>query len=384
MDNNSVSNVKKGVAVTVINVTREYEDGFKALDSVSMRIEKGEFFSLLGPSGCGKTTLLRIIAGFDSPDSGSVLFDDKNILSLPPEKRSSNTVFQTYALFPHLTVYDNIAFPLKLKKIDKKSIDEKVRSYVKLVQLEEHIDKKPNMLSGGQKQRVAIARALINEPSVLLLDEPLSALDAKLRQNLLVELDRIHDKVGITFIYVTHDQSEALSVSDRIAVMNHGKALQIGTPYEIYEAPATEFVARFIGETNIFDCEVLSCEAYKDEYMCKVYVPKLKAEVLVTDSEPQAVGAKLQFTIRPEKIQIVLSDEKITHNDNMNIFHGIVDEPVYSGFQSKFFVKLHNGEIIKVFKQHTTYLDDGPEIEWKDAVSIGWRAVDGYLVKEKD
>lgn len=385
MDNNgSVPDMKKGVSVTVQNVTREYEDGFKALDNVSMKIEKGEFFSLLGPSGCGKTTLLRIIAGFDSPDSGKVLFDDKNILSLPPEKRSSNTVFQTYALFPHLSVYDNIAFPLRLKKVDKATIDEKVRKYVNLVQLDEHIDKKPNMLSGGQKQRVAIARALINEPSVLLLDEPLSALDAKLRQNLLVELDRIHDQVGITFIYVTHDQSEALSVSDRIAVMNHGRALQIGTPYEIYEAPATEFVARFIGETNIFDCTVLSCEKYKDEYMCNVHVPALESDILVTDLEPQEVGANLQFTIRPEKIQIVLSDERITHNENTNIFHGIVDEPVYSGFQSKFFVKLQNGEIIKVFKQHTTYLDDGPEIEWKDSVSIGWRAIDGYLVKERD
>lgn len=159
MDNNSsVPDMKKGVSVTVQNVTREYEDGFKALDNVSMKIEKGEFFSLLGPSGCGKTTLLRIIAGFDSPDSGKVLFDDKNILSLPPEKRSSNTVFQTYALFPHLSVYDNIAFPLRLKKIDKATIDEKVRKYVNLVQLDEHIDKKPNMLSGGQKQRVAFAR----------------------------------------------------------------------------------------------------------------------------------------------------------------------------------------------------------------------------------
>lgn len=385
MDNNgSVPDMKKGVSVTVQNVTREYEDGFKALDNVSMKIEKGEFFSLLGPSGCGKTTLLRIIAGFDSPDSGKVLFDDKNILSLPPEKRSSNTVFQTYALFPHLSVYDNIAFPLRLKKVDKATMDAKVRKYVNLVQLDEHIDKKPNMLSGGQKQRVAIARALINEPSVLLLDEPLSALDAKLRQNLLVELDRIHDQVGITFIYVTHDQSEALSVSDRIAVMNHGRALQIGTPYEIYEAPATEFVARFIGETNIFDCTVLSCEKYRDEYMCNVHVPALDSDILVTDLEPQEVGASLQFTIRPEKIQIVLSDERITHNENTNIFHGIVDEPVYSGFQSKFFVKLQNGEIIRVFKQHTTYLDDGPEIEWKDSVSIGWRAIDGYLVKERD
>ncbi|HPY46037.1 MAG TPA: ATP-binding cassette domain-containing protein, partial [Sphaerochaeta sp.] len=222
----------KGVEVTVDRVTRSYGD-FKALDDVSVTIKRGEFFSLLGPSGCGKTTLLRIIAGFDYPDRGSVLFDNKDILPIPPDKRQSNTIFQTYALFPHLTVYENIAFPLRLRKLGKEEIDKRVKQYVHMVQLDDHVYKKPSMLSGGQKQRVAIARALINEPSVLLLDEPLSALDAKLRQNLLVELDDIHDKVGITFIYVTHDQSEALGVSDRIAVMDKGKILQIGTPYEI-------------------------------------------------------------------------------------------------------------------------------------------------------
>ncbi|MDD4574660.1 MAG: spermidine/putrescine ABC transporter ATP-binding protein, partial [Sphaerochaeta sp.] len=255
----------KGVEIAVEQVSRAYGT-FKALDDVSVKIKKGEFFSLLGPSGCGKTTLLRIIAGFDYPDNGTVEFDGKNILPLPPDKRQSNTVFQTYALFPHLTVYENVAFPLRLRRVEASEIDRRVREYVRLVQLEEHIDKKPSMLSGGQKQRVAIARALINEPSVLLLDEPLSALDAKLRQNLLIELDVIHDKVGITFIYVTHDQSEALSVSDRIAVMNKGKILQIGTPYEIYEAPATRFVAQFIGESNVFPCKVLTCEPFEDEY----------------------------------------------------------------------------------------------------------------------
>lgn len=373
---------KRGVGVTVRNITRSYGD-FKALDDVSLDIPKGGFFSLLGPSGCGKTTLLRIIAGFDSPDKGEVYFDDKMVLSLPPEKRSSNTIFQTYALFPHLSVYDNIAFPLKLKKVDKKTLDEKVRHHVHLVQLDDHIDKKPSQLSGGQKQRVAIARALINDPEVLLLDEPLSALDAKLRQNLLVELDRIHDQVGITFIYVTHDQSEALSVSDGIAVMNHGKVLQVGTPYEIYEAPATEFVARFIGETNIYPCKVLSCEKEGTEYLCRVEVPELNTEVYVTDVDPVKVGSEMDFTIRPEKIQIVLSDVNLAKT-NRNVFHGYVEEPVYSGFQSKFYVRLDNGNIVKVFKQHTTYLDDGPEIEWKDRVSIGFKANDGYLVKEKD
>jgi len=372
----------KGVEVTVERVTRSYGD-FKALDDVSVTIEKGEFFSLLGPSGCGKTTLLRIIAGFDYPDSGRVAFDNKDVLSLPPEKRQSNTIFQTYALFPHLTVYENVAFALRLKRVDNKTIDAKVKEYIRLVQLEEHLYKKPSMLSGGQKQRVAIARALINEPSVLLLDEPLSALDAKLRQNLLIELDHIHDQVGITFIYVTHDQSEALSVSDRIAVMNKGKVLQIGTPYEIYEAPATRFVAQFIGEANIFECTILSCEPYEEEYLMKVDVPALGAVIQVTDYDPQPIGSTMDFTVRPEKVRITLAPPRTTKAE-VNILKGIVEEPVYSGFQSKFYVKLDgvSETLVKVYKQHTVFLDDGPDIEWLDEVYVSWHADDGYLVKD--
>lgn len=372
----------KGVEITIGNVTRSFGD-FKALDNVSVTIKKGEFFSLLGPSGCGKTTLLRIIAGFDSPDKGIVLFDGKDTLPFPPEKRQSNTIFQTYALFPHLTVFDNIAFPLKLKHLPKDEIDRKVREYVHMVQLDEHIHKKPSKLSGGQKQRVAIARALINEPSVLLLDEPLSALDAKLRQNLLIELDDIHDKVGITFIYVTHDQSEALSVSDRIAVMNQGEILQIGTPYEIYESPSTEFVAKFIGETNLYPATVTSCDPYNDEYMIKLNVPALNGEVLVTDVDPLEVGKQVSFTVRPEKVRITLERPTRLGKD-LNHYNGYVEEPVYSGFQSKFYVKLENGTIVKVFKQHTNYMDDGPEIEWKDQVFVSWSADDGYIVKVLD
>ncbi len=371
----------KGVDVTVEQVTRAYGD-FKALDDVSVTIEKGEFFSLLGPSGCGKTTLLRIIAGFDYPDTGSVAFDGKDVLSVPPERRQSNTIFQTYALFPHLTVYENVAFPLRLKRVAKEKIDEKVKEYIRLVQLEEHLYKKPSQLSGGQKQRVAIARALINEPSVLLLDEPLSALDAKLRQNLLIELDHIHDQVGITFIYVTHDQSEALSVSDRVAVMNKGKILQIGTPYEIYEAPATRFVATFIGETNIFECTILSCEPYKEVYLLHVDVPELGTTILVTDWDPLPVGAKMDFTVRPEKVRITRSIPQNLKSE-VNLLKGVVDEPVYSGFQSKFYVKHNESEsIMKVYKQHTAFLDDGPDIEWLDEVYVSWHADDGYLVKD--
>ena len=391
-----------GSQVTIKNVSKRFND-FVALDDINFTIKQGEFFSLLGPSGCGKTTLLRIIAGFEFPDEGAVLFDDKDIIPFPPNKRASNTVFQTYALFPHMSVYDNIAFPLKLKKVPKKEIDEKVKKYIHLVQLDQHIYKKPNQLSGGQKQRVAIARALISEPKVLLLDETLSALDAKLRANLLIDLDAIHDKIGITFIYVTHDQSEALAVSDRIAVMNAGHVLQVGTPYEIYESPATQFVAQFIGETNLFDAEVVDCVPHKDisgndDFMATLSVPELgKQAPLATDTEAEAVldrymqvtdydftqkGQKVAFTIRPEKIRITLEPPNTGGRTDINVFSGIVEEPIYSGFQSKFYVKLDTGKIIKVFKQHTDYMDDGPVIQWKDKVYVSWSAEDAYIVED--
>ena len=394
----------KGSQVTIDHVSKRFGD-FVALDDINFTIKPGEFFSLLGPSGCGKTTLLRIIAGFESPDDGVVLFDDKNVIPLPPDKRASNTVFQTYALFPHMTVYENVAFSLRLKKLPKDEIDKKVREYVHLVQLDQHIDKKPNQLSGGQKQRVAIARALINEPKVLLLDEPLSALDAKLRANLLIDLDRLHDQIGITFIYVTHDQSEALSVSDRIAVMNSGHVLQIGTPYEIYESPATQFVAQFIGETNLFDAEVVDCVPHKDasgndDFMATLSVPELgKQAPLATDTAAEAAldrfmqvtdyehtdkGQKVAFTIRPEKIRITLEPPSTGGRTDINVFSGIVEEPIYSGFQSKFYVKLETGKIIKVFKQHTDYMDDGPVIQWKDRVYVSWSAEDAYIVEDID
>ncbi|MDY4901330.1 MAG: ABC transporter ATP-binding protein [Treponema sp.] len=391
-----------GSTVSISNVSKHFGD-FHALDNVNITINKGEFFSLLGPSGCGKTTLLRIIAGFEFPDDGTVLFDDTDVLPLPPNKRQSNTVFQSYALFPHLSVYENVAFPLRLRKLDGKTIDAKVKEYLHLVQLDQHMYKKPNQLSGGQRQRVAIARALINEPKVLLLDEPLSALDAKLRANLLVDLDALHDKIGITFIYVTHDQSEALAVSDRIAVMNAGKVLQVGTPFEIYESPATQFVAQFIGETNLFESTVVHCVPQKnsrgeDEFMVTLNTPALGMQaqlkgdtqatkeedknILVTDYEHTDEGQKVAFTIRPEKIRITLEEPDTRGKKGINVFKGIVKEPVYTGFQSKFYVELENGTIIKVFKQHTNYLDDGPEIQWKDTVYVSWADEDGYIVED--
>jgi spermidine/putrescine transport system ATP-binding protein len=377
----------KGSNVVIGGICKSFGD-FEVLKNVSLEIKKGEFFSLLGPSGCGKTTLLRIIAGFEQPDKGTLTLNGDDVLSLPPNKRPTNTVFQNYALFPHLSVFENVAFSPRLKGASNAEIKKKVEQYLELVRLEGHAEKKPNQLSGGMKQRVAIARALINEPQVLLLDEPLSALDAKLRQHMLIELDRIHDDIGITFIYVTHDQQEALSVSDRIAVMNQGEILQIDTPHEIYESPATNFVARFIGETNLFDGIITHVEKVKlhdfegiTEYMAEVDIPELGI-IKVTDVDEIKAGQRVSFTIRPEKI-VITKEKPDTKRENINLLQGIVDEPIYSGFQTKFYVQIKDRTLIRVIKQHANYSDEGPDIRWKDSVYLSWSALDGYIVEVK-
>lgn len=237
--------------IDFIKVNKTFPDGTTVLHDINLYIRKNEFLTLLGPSGCGKTTTLRIIAGFETPTSGDLVFEGKSILNVPPHKRKVNTVFQKYALFPNMNVYENIAFGLKLKKTDAKIIDEKVKKMLKLVNLKGFEKRVISSLSGGQQQRIAIARALVNEPEVLLLDEPLGALDLKLRQDMQIELKNMQQQLGITFIYVTHDQEEALTMSDTIAVMNNGVIQQIGTPEDIYNEPKNAFVADFIGESNI-------------------------------------------------------------------------------------------------------------------------------------
>jgi spermidine/putrescine transport system ATP-binding protein len=363
----------KGSDVTVSGISKSF-GAFKALKGVSLEIKKGEFFSLLGPSGCGKTTLLRVIAGFEDPDTGIVGIDGRDVSGLPPDKRRCNTVFQSYALFPHLTVFENVAFPLRIKRVPNRLLRELVMKHLSLVQLEAHADKKPSMLSGGQKQRVAIARALINEPSVLLLDEPLSALDAKLRQRMLVELDAIHDQVGITFIYVTHDQQEALSVSDRIAVMDQGNVLQVGTPQEIYENPGSDFVARFIGETNLFSGVVRSREGG----FATVAAEGL-GELLVEANGEAPVGARLSIAVRPEKIRIGV--EAPGPHPELNVLKGQVEEPIYSGFQTKYMIHLSGGGTITVFRQHANWSEGVPDIRWKDEVYLSWSARDSVVVE---
>lgn len=238
--------------INIEHLSKSFGDK-KVLDDVNLYIRRGEFITFLGPSGCGKTTLLRIIAGFLKPDQGLVRMEGEDITNIPPHKRKLNTVFQRYALFPHLDVYDNVAFGLKLAKLPGEEIEKRVKKYLKLVSMSDYEDRDVNTLSGGQQQRIAIARALVNRPSVLLLDEPLSALDLKMRKDMQIELKEMHEKLGITFIYVTHDQEEALTLSDTIVVMNEGKIQQIGTPADIYNEPKNEFVADFIGESNILN-----------------------------------------------------------------------------------------------------------------------------------
>ena len=250
------------------NISKKYDE-MTILDNLNLDIKKNEFLTLLGPSGCGKTTTLKIIAGFEYSDEGKVLFQGKEMNEIPPYQRPVNTVFQKYALFPHMNIYENIAFGLKIKKLPKEEIDRKVKEMLKLVALEGYEKRSIESLSGGQQQRIAIARALVNEPKVLLLDEPLGALDLKLRQEMQTELKRIQQKLGITFIFVTHDQEEALSMSDTIVVMNKGKIQQMGTPEDIYNEPKNSFVARFIGESNIFDGIML--DDFKVEFCGKVF-----------------------------------------------------------------------------------------------------------------
>lgn len=368
-----------GSSIKIESMSKSFGN-FEALKNVSFEIKKGEFFSILGPSGCGKTTLLRIIGGFEEPNSGKLFIDDIDVIKLPPNKRHVNTIFQNYALFPHLSVYDNVAFSLRLKKADKKIIDEEVFKYLELVKLKDHSSKYPSQLSGGQKQRVSIARALINKPNILLLYEPLSALDAKLRQHMLVELDAIHDQIGITFIYVTHDQTEALSVSDRIAIMKDGELLQLGTPSQIYESPANSFVADFIGDTNFIQGNIIS--TYKnqtgDDFLTiETNIGQIK---LFKDKEV-SVNNNIKITIRPEKIRI--TKEKPQNTESINILEGFVYELVYTGFQSKFYVSVNNN-MFKVFKQHINYfMDDNNPIKWKDSVYIWWNPNDSYIVEVK-
>jgi spermidine/putrescine transport system ATP-binding protein len=340
------------VEVGLYRVTKRFGDTV-AVDDVTIEVRRGEFFSLLGPSGCGKTTSLRMIAGFEEPNVGRVELTGRDIVGVPPYKRDVNTVFQSYALFPHMTVAENVAFGLKRKKVGKAEIRERVGRYLELVELKGYDKRRPGQMSGGQQQRVALARALVNEPKVLLLDEPLGALDLKLRKQMQLELMRIQREVGVTFIYVTHDQEEALVMSDRLAVMSNGKVEQIGYPEDIYERPATRFVAGFIGTSNIIERRVTGRAG---EYLTLEAAPDDR--LLVAAPTDRAVHADevLAFTVRPEKIRVLGSDEPVP--EHFCTIAGTVADVVYQGVSTQTVLRTDDGTTLVAFRQNSERVSD--------------------------
>jgi spermidine/putrescine transport system ATP-binding protein len=313
-----------------------------AVDHVTMKIKNGEFFSMLGSSGCGKTTSLRMIAGFEWTTEGEVYIEGKPMGHTPPFQRNVNTVFQSYALFQHMTVYENVAFGLEMEGAAKDEIKKRVGRALEMVQLTGMDRRRPKQLSGGQQQRVAVARSLVKTPDVLLLDEPLGALDLKLRKEMQLELKALQQQLGITFVYVTHDQEEALTMSDRIAVMSKGKVQQIGLPVEIYERPANRFVADFIGESNFFEGKIKSLA--KDE--AKVFIPKLNAELVgLPVSSGLVKGEEVVVSIRPEKVRITEKKSAL----NQNCFKGKITNSVYIGSDTHVYIEMH-GMTMKVWE----------------------------------
>lgn len=344
------------IAVELKEVTKRFDD-VVAVDDVSLRIHKNEFFSLLGPSGCGKTTTLRMIGGFEHPTAGQVYIDGHFVNNVPPHRRDTNLIFQQLALFPHLDVYDNVAFGLRMKRLARADIKAKVRRALDLVELPQMESRRIHQLSGGQQQRIAIARALVNEPSVLLLDEPLGALDLKLRLQMQVELKKLQHRVGTTFIYVTHDQGEALTMSDRLVVMRDGRIEQLGTCEEVYEKPQTRFVASFIGDSNLLDGQVTSVNQTSG-------VVDIKGlPVVVARNEALRANQPVAISLRPERIKVDRATDSCE-----NVFKAIIEDVTYKGAFIEYELKLPSGDTIMAQVQAGTskLLPSGVEI------NIGW------------
>ena len=354
------------VMLSLKNISKRF-DRDEVLSDFSLEIYDGEFFTLLGPSGCGKTTVLRLIAGFEQPNEGEILIEGRPVENLPAEKRPVNTVFQSYALFPHMTVAQNVGFGLRMSRVGKAEIESRVREALELVKLEGFEARKPSQLSGGQKQRVAIARALVMRPKVLLLDESLSALDHKLRQQMQMELKQIQRKSGITFVYVTHDQEEALSMSDRVLVMHRGRAQQIGTPREIYEAPDNLFVARFIGEINVFDARVT---ARLDEQHYRVAIEGVEKQVQCETGLD--VDDEVHVLLRPEDLKIEYVEDR---PDGAVGFFGKVVERSYTGQTLDSLIELDNG---KQIRSSEFFNEDDPDFDYRigQRVWVDW--IDGW------
>jgi spermidine/putrescine transport system ATP-binding protein len=363
------------IDVRLVDVTKQFGPDVVAVDHVNLEVNDGEFFSLLGPSGCGKTTTLRMIGGFEEPTSGLIELQGEDVTWLPPYRRNVNTVFQNYALFPHLTLFENVAFGLRRKRVAEPEIRRRVGEMLELVELPGFERRKPNQISGGQAQRVALARALINRPAVLLLDEPLGALDLKLRKQMQVELKRIQQEVGITFIYVTHDQEEAMTMSDRIAVMNNGRYEQLGDPEELYERPRTRFVAGFLGVSNLLKG---TADAGSDGY----------AVVRLADGAPVRVPRSLvaatgdvEVGVRPEKIRI-LEPEAEASGNGANLVEGVVRDASYLGVSTQYIVDLRSGEKVTVYEQNVGRTVHGSLFQNGQQVRLTWSPDHTFVVGE--
>jgi spermidine/putrescine transport system ATP-binding protein len=335
-----------------------------AVDHIDLEVHDGEFFSLLGPSGCGKTTTLRMIGGFEQPTSGKIELDGQDVTWLPPYKRNVNTVFQNYALFPHLTIFDNVAFGLRRRRVPESEVRQRVGEMLELVELPGYEHRKPAQISGGQAQRVALARALVNKPAVLLLDEPLGALDLKLRKQMQIELKRIQQEVGITFIYVTHDQEEAMTMSDRIAVMNRGKYEQLGDPETLYERPATEYVAGFLGVSNLLPATLGERDGG--------YVVARLADGAAVRVPAAVVDGKssIKIGVRPEKIRLHADAASIP--DRMNRLQGRVIDASYLGASTSYLIEAGAGERITVFEQNVERTSHGSLHRPGEDVHLSW------------
>jgi putrescine transport system ATP-binding protein len=350
----------------VIESVNKTFGGFTAVDSINLKIYKGEMFALVGASGCGKTTLLRMLAGFATPTGGRILIEGVDMTSVPPHERPVNMMFQSYALFPHMTVGENVGYGLRRMKLDAAVRARRVEQALEMVQLAPLAKRKPHQLSGGQRQRVALARALIRRPKVLLLDEPLSALDKKLREQTQFELMNIQSQVGITFVFVTHDQDEAMALSTRIAVMNRGQVVQVGTPSEIYEFPQSRFVADFIGTTNLFEGTVSGSQPGH------IVVSSAEAgcDLIVDETGRFGSGQRVWVALRPEKIRL---SKQPLGGDRVNQVKGVVWELGYLGNRSTYRIKTATGKLVTVFAQNERRTSEW-SIDWSDEVYLSWTA----------
>ncbi|MFO1504534.1 MAG: polyamine ABC transporter ATP-binding protein [Steroidobacteraceae bacterium] len=360
--------------VRIENVTKRFGD-FVAVNNVSLKIYKGEIFCLLGGSGCGKSTLLRMLAGFEETSGGNIFLDGQDMAGIPPYERPVNMMFQSYALFPHMTVEKNIAFGLEQEKLSKAEIAARVEEILGIVRLGEFAKRKPHQLSGGQRQRVALARALVKRPKLLLLDEPLGALDRKLREHTQFELINIQEKLGVTFIVVTHDQEEAMTLASRIAVMNRGEIVQIGTPTEIYEFPTTKFVADFIGSVNMFEGRLV--EDLPDRV--RIQSDELGGIIYVDHGISAAPGATVWAAIRPEKINIQRTAPADTRE---NFARGVVKEIAYMGDMSVYLVRIDSGKTVRVTLPNIERLSDDERILWDETVYLTWHPGSPVLVTQ--